>query len=49
VQHGMQHLAERGWLAPDAPDRIWASWRAGAAHWSRPWGLGVLGHCLERQ
>jgi asparagine synthase (glutamine-hydrolysing) len=48
VRDGMRTLAGNGWIRRDAPDRVWASWRSGAAHWSRPWGLGVLGHCIGR-
>ena len=47
VQDGMRRLSEAGWIAPEAPDRMWAAWRSGAAHWSRPWGLSVLGHFLN--
>jgi len=48
VQDGMRRLSDAGWIAPDAPDRVWAAWRRGAAHWSRPWGLSVLGHFLNQ-
>jgi asparagine synthase (glutamine-hydrolysing) len=47
VQDGMRRLSEAGWIAPEAPERVWAAWRSGAAHWSRPWGLSVLGHFLN--
>ena len=47
VQDGMRRLSDAGWIAADAPDRVWAAWRRGAAHWSRPWGLSVLGHFLS--
>ena len=46
VRDGLQHLAAGGWISADAPDRIWADWQRGASHWSRPWGLSVLGHFL---
>jgi len=46
VQDGMRRLSDAGWIASEAPDRVWAAWRSGAAHWSRPWGLSVLGHFL---
>jgi asparagine synthase (glutamine-hydrolysing) len=46
VRDGMRQLASLGWIRSDAPDRVWAEWRDGAAHWSRPWGLSVLGHFL---
>jgi asparagine synthase (glutamine-hydrolysing) len=48
VHDGMRSLAGHGWIAADAPDRVWGAWRAGAAHWSRPWGLAMLGHSLGR-
>ena len=48
VTGGMRALAANGWIASDAPERVWSAWRAGAAHWSRPWGLAVLGHFLSQ-
>jgi asparagine synthase (glutamine-hydrolysing) len=48
VRDGMQRLSDAGWIAPDAPGRTLTSWRQGASHWSRPWGLAVLGHFLSR-
>ena len=48
VRDGMQRLSKSGWITRDAPDRIWADWQAGVAHWTRPWGLAVLGHFLSR-
>jgi asparagine synthase (glutamine-hydrolysing) len=47
VQDGMRRLSEAGWITSDAPGRVWTAWRSGAAHWSRPWGLSVLGHFLN--
>jgi asparagine synthase (glutamine-hydrolysing) len=46
VREGMQQLAARSWLAPDAPDRVWTDWQAGRLHWTRPWSLAVLGHMI---
>ena len=46
VRDGLQRLADGGWVTRDAPERIWTEWRSGASHWSRPWGLSVLGHFL---
>jgi asparagine synthase (glutamine-hydrolysing) len=46
VQDGMSALARQGWIAPDAPSRVWNDWRSGRVHWSRPWGLGALGHFI---
>jgi asparagine synthase (glutamine-hydrolysing) len=48
VRSGMSHLAETGWIAPEVPDATWRAWQAGAAHWSRPWALGVLGEFLRQ-
>jgi asparagine synthase (glutamine-hydrolysing) len=48
VRSGMSYLADAGWIAPDAPDAQWNAWRSGAAHWSRPWALGVLGAFLRQ-
>ena len=46
VHDGLDQLAAGGWIRPDAPARVWSDWREGAAHWTRPWGLSVLGHFL---
>jgi len=46
VDAGMRRLARAGWIDDAVPDRVWSDWRKGAAHWSRPWGLAVLGHFL---
>ena len=48
VRSGMAHLADAGWIAPGVPDATWSAWRSGAAHWSRPWALGVLGEFLRQ-
>jgi asparagine synthase (glutamine-hydrolysing) len=48
VRDGMRRLADAGWVAPGVPDAAWASWRRGVSHWSRPWGLAVLGHFLSK-
>jgi asparagine synthase (glutamine-hydrolysing) len=47
VRSGMSYLADAGWIATDAPDAQWNAWRSGAAHWSRPWALGMLGAFLR--
>jgi asparagine synthase (glutamine-hydrolysing) len=46
VRDGMRALAVTGWVAADAPDRVWSEWQSRTVHWSRPWGLAVLGHLL---
>jgi asparagine synthase (glutamine-hydrolysing) len=49
VRSGMEHLAEAGWIAPGVPETTWRAWQRGAAHWSRPWALGLLGAFLQEQ
>ena len=46
VRAGMASLAADGWIERRFPDTVWAAWRRGAAHWSRPWALGMLGQWL---
>jgi asparagine synthase (glutamine-hydrolysing) len=48
VRSGMAHLADAGWIARGVPDATWSAWQRGAAHWSRPWALGVLGAFLRQ-
>jgi asparagine synthase (glutamine-hydrolysing) len=48
VRDGLRQLAVRDWLADTAPDRVWSAWTGGAVHWSRPWGLAVLGHFVSQ-
>ena len=48
VRSGMAHLADAGWIAPERARRDLARWQRGAAHWSRPWALGVLGEFLRQ-
>lgn len=43
VRSGLDQLASAGWIAKDAPLRVWSDWETGRAHWTRPWGLAVLG------
>jgi len=47
VRDGLDRLAALGWIASDAPARVWDAWTAGRTHWSRPWGLAVLGLFLD--
>ena len=44
VRDGMRQLAAQRWITPQTPDRVWAAWKSGVVHWTRPWGLAVLGH-----
>jgi asparagine synthase (glutamine-hydrolysing) len=46
VQDGLRRLADGGWVTSETPDRVLRDWHRGVAHWSRPWGLSVLGHFL---
>ena len=48
VRAGMASLADDGWIERRFPDTVWSAWRRGAAHWSRPWALGILGQWLQR-
>jgi asparagine synthase (glutamine-hydrolysing) len=47
TRDGLRALAARGWLRRSAPEAIWQAWERGQAHWSRPWGLAMLGRFLE--
>jgi asparagine synthase (glutamine-hydrolysing) len=49
VRSGMAYLADGGWIAKEVPDATWDAWRRGAAHWTRPWSLGVLGEFLRQR
>jgi asparagine synthase (glutamine-hydrolysing) len=46
VQDGLRQLADSGWITGETPERVLSDWHRGAAHWSRAWGLSVLGHFL---
>ncbi len=48
VRDGLDRLAGAGWIQAGAPSTLWSDWQRGVAHWSRPWGLSVLGHFLAR-
>jgi asparagine synthase (glutamine-hydrolysing) len=47
VRDGLQYAAREQWIGRSAPDAVLRDWRDRACHWSRPWGLAVLGHFLE--
>jgi asparagine synthase (glutamine-hydrolysing) len=47
VRDGMRQLAAQRWITPETPDRVWTAWQSGVVHWTRPWGLSVLGHFLN--
>ena len=44
---GLDTLERQGWIAAGAGATVWQQWANGQAHWSRPWGLGILGRFLE--
>jgi hypothetical protein len=47
TREGIRALAARGWISNGAAADVWTSWDRGQSHWSRPWGLGMLGRFLE--
>ena len=47
VRDGLHDAASGGWIAASAPEAVLRDWQARACHWSRPWGLAVLGHFLR--
>jgi asparagine synthase (glutamine-hydrolysing) len=47
VASGLSLGARDGWLAPSAPSEVMKAWKSRSCHWSRPWGLAVLGHFLH--
>lgn len=46
VRDGLGTLAGLGWVERAAPDAVWTAFERGDAHWSRAWGLGMLGRFL---
>ena len=46
TRDGLEALAAAGWIAPGAPSAVWNAFERGQAHWSRAWGLGLLGRFL---
>jgi hypothetical protein len=44
----MQRAARAGWIAETAPTLVWDDWLWGRIHWTRPWGLAVLGHLASQ-
>jgi asparagine synthase (glutamine-hydrolysing) len=47
VRSGITALVADGWLRSGADEAMWRAWQARDVHWSRMWGLGVLGHFLR--
>jgi asparagine synthase (glutamine-hydrolysing) len=48
TREGIDALVAHQWVDAQAAERVWAEWDRGQAHWSRVWGLGILGRFLER-
>jgi asparagine synthase (glutamine-hydrolysing) len=48
TREGIDALVARHWVDAGAAERVWSEWDRGQAHWSRVWGLGILGRFLER-
>jgi asparagine synthase (glutamine-hydrolysing) len=48
IRSGMDSLVDEGWIGAAVPDATWRAWQRGAAHWSQPWALGVLGAFLRQ-
>jgi asparagine synthase (glutamine-hydrolysing) len=46
TRDGLRALSHEGWLNDSAPDAIWSAFERGQAHWSRAWGLAMLGRFL---
>jgi asparagine synthase (glutamine-hydrolysing) len=46
VRGGLDALAGEGWVEPSVPGATWKAFERGQAHWSRAWGLGMLGRFL---
>ena len=49
VHSGLEFLAADGWIAADAPQRMLRQWQRGDVHWTRIWGLSVLGQFLHQR
>lgn len=47
VRDGLTALEAEGWTVPGTAQALVTRWRARQLHWSRPWGLAVLGHMLH--
>jgi asparagine synthase (glutamine-hydrolysing) len=47
VRDGLDRAARAGWIASDAPSRLWSDFAEGRVHWSRAWGVSILGHFLH--
>jgi asparagine synthase (glutamine-hydrolysing) len=48
AREGIDALVRQQWLDGAAASRVWSDWEHGHAHWSRVWGLAMLGRFLEQ-
>ena len=44
---GIESAVAHGWVNARAAAAVWGDWERGRAHWSRAWGLSVLGQFLQ--
>jgi len=44
---GIESSVALGWVSARAASAVWSDWERGRAHWSRAWGLSVLGQFLQ--
>jgi asparagine synthase (glutamine-hydrolysing) len=44
---GLDALERQGWIGAGTGAAVWQQWAVGHSHWSRPWGLAMLGRFLE--
>ena len=44
---GIESAVALGWVNAGAAAAVWGDWERGRAHWSRAWGLSVLGQFLQ--
>jgi asparagine synthase (glutamine-hydrolysing) len=44
---GIESAVALGWVNARAAAAVWGDWERGRAHWSRVWGLSVLGQFLQ--
>ncbi len=47
ARQGLQSAVSLGWVNARAAADVWNDWERGRAHWSRAWGLSVLGQFLQ--
>ena len=44
---GIESSVALGWVNARSAAAVWGDWERGRAHWSRAWGLSVLGQFLQ--